>query len=201
MAQYIPSRKTIDTSKLANVVMLKMILQGAGVPRLIVTDRGSLFTLDYWLALAHYLGFKRNLTIAFYPQSDSQTKQQNQTVQAYLRAYINHLQDNWVQWLPLAEFLYNNSQHASTQCSPFFVLMEQHPSVKKTISKILEDKGPDIPAAHERAKTMMTTKRKLKAAYQGSALDMAKHYNKKLRPMTYAIGNKVWLLGKSLTTI
>ena len=113
MAQYIPSRKTIDASKLANVVMRKMIFQSASVFRSIVINQGSLFKSDYWLALGHSLGFKKNLIIAFYSQSDSQTEQQNQTV-LYPRAYINYRQDNWVQWLPLAEFLYNNSQHAST---------------------------------------------------------------------------------------
>ena len=109
MAQYIPSQKTIDAPKLADVVMRKMILQGAGISRSIVTNQGCLFTSDYWLVLAYYLGFNKNLTIAFYPQSDGQTEQQNQTVEAYLRVYINHLQDNWVKWLPLAKFLYNNS--------------------------------------------------------------------------------------------
>ena len=94
MAQYILGQKTINTPKLTNVVMRKMILQGAGVSRSIVTDRGSLFTSDYWLALAHYLGFKRNLTTAFYLLSDGQIKQQNQKTEAYLRAYINYLQDD-----------------------------------------------------------------------------------------------------------
>ena len=96
MARYIPSRKTINALGLANVVMPKMILQGAGVSKSIVPNRESLFTSDYWLALGHYLSFKRNLTTAFYPQSNGQIKQQNQTVEAYPKAYINHLQDNWV---------------------------------------------------------------------------------------------------------
>ena len=181
--------------------MRKMILQGAGIPRSIVTNWGSLFTSDYWLALAHYLRFKRNLTTAFYSQFNGQTKRQNQTVKAYLRAYINHLQDNWIQWLPQAKFSYNNSQHASTQCSPFFALMGQHPRLEETIGKIPEDKGTNVLAAHKRAKAIMTIRQKLKPAYQESLLDTAKYYNKKIEPMTHAIGNKVWLLGKNLTTI
>ena len=82
MARYITSKKIIDAPGLANIDICKMILQGAGVPRSIVTNRGSLFTSDYWSALGHYLGFIRNLTTAFYPQSNSRTKQQNQTVEA-----------------------------------------------------------------------------------------------------------------------
>ena len=79
--------------------------------------------------------------------------------------------------------------------------MGQHPRVEETIGKIPEDKGPDIPAAHKRAKTVTTTRRKLNATYQKSALDTAEYYNKKVRLRTYAIGDKVWLLEKNLMTI
>ena len=65
MGQYIHSQKTVNAPKLTKVVICKMIIQGAGVPRLIVTDQRSLFTSDYWLVLANYLGFKRNLTAIF----------------------------------------------------------------------------------------------------------------------------------------
>ena len=59
----------------------------------------------------------------------------------------------------------------------------------------------NVPAAHKKAKAMTTIRRKLKAAYQESLLDTAKYYNMKVKPMMYAIGGKVWLLGKNLTTI
>ncbi len=69
------------------------------------------------------------------------------------------------------------------------------------VSKIPEDKGPDVLAAHKKARTITTIRRKLEAAYQESALDTAEYYNKKIKLMMYGIGNKVWLLGKNLTTI
>jgi hypothetical protein len=31
----------------------------------------------------------------------------NQTLECYLRYYINHEQDNWIQLLPSAEYAYN----------------------------------------------------------------------------------------------
>ena len=65
----------------------------------------------------------------------------------------------------------------------------------------MEVKGPDIPAAYKMAMTMTTTKRKLKAAYQESALNTAKYYSKKVRPMIHTIGDNVWLSEKNLMTI
>ena len=38
----------------------------------------------------------------------------------YLRAYINHMQDNWVDYLPIAKFADNNHINAFTEISPFF---------------------------------------------------------------------------------
>ena len=38
----------------------------------------------------------------------------------YLRAYISHLQDNWVDHLPIAEFAANNHINPSTRITPFF---------------------------------------------------------------------------------
>jgi hypothetical protein len=54
-------------------------------------------------------------------------------MEQYLRSYINYRQDDWVKWLPLAEFAYNNSVHSSTGVTPFFALMGLHPCTEDTL--------------------------------------------------------------------
>ena len=68
------------------------------------------------------LSLKMNikLSLAFHPQTDSQTERVNQVLEQYLRCTINYQQDDWMEYLPLAEFAYNNTLHASTQQTPFF---------------------------------------------------------------------------------
>ena len=44
----------------------------------------------------------------------------------YLRAYVNYLQDNWPNWLFLAEFTGNNTKSETTRISPFFVYKRFH---------------------------------------------------------------------------
>ena len=61
-----------------------------------------------------------NRSTAYHPQSDGQTERVNQTLEQYLRIYCDYQQDDWHQLLPLAEFIYNNMQNASTRVSPFF---------------------------------------------------------------------------------
>ena len=62
------------------------------------------------------------MSTAFYPQTDGQMERQNQTLEHYLCCYINYKQDNWVEWLPQAEFAYNNAMQASTGRSPFYAM-------------------------------------------------------------------------------
>lgn len=49
----------------------------------------------------------------FYPQKNGQTKRQNNTIEAYLQAFVNWEQNNWIKFLPIVKFVYNNVKNAS----------------------------------------------------------------------------------------
>ena len=38
-----------------------------------------------------------------------------------MRIYVNHRQNNWLEWLVTAEFTFNNKVHTATKTSPFQV--------------------------------------------------------------------------------
>ncbi|KAK4170630.1 hypothetical protein QBC36DRAFT_201019 [Triangularia setosa] len=48
-------------------------------------------------------------------------------MEQYLRAYCSYYQDDWVDWLPLAEFTSNNYTSETTGLSPFFANYGWHP--------------------------------------------------------------------------
>jgi hypothetical protein len=48
-------------------------------------------------------------------------EQINQELKQYLCLYVNHMQTDWADWLPVAEFVYNNCEHSATGHSPFFL--------------------------------------------------------------------------------
>ena len=66
------------------------------------------------------LGTKTKLSTAYHPQTDGQTERTNQELEQFLRIFVNHRQDDWADWLAIAEFSYNKI-HSSTQNSPFFL--------------------------------------------------------------------------------
>ena len=47
------------------------------------------------------------MSTAYHPETDGQTERTNQSLKHYLRAYVDYMQDNWLELLPFAEFVYN----------------------------------------------------------------------------------------------
>ena len=52
-------------------------------------------------------GIKVVIFIVYHPQTDGQIKKLNQTLEQYLKHYINYIQNNWASLLPTVQFVYN----------------------------------------------------------------------------------------------
>ena len=58
------------------------------VPKEIVSDQGTQFTLRFWKQVQEALGTKLTFSTAYHPQTDGQTKRVNQMLEDMLRAYV-----------------------------------------------------------------------------------------------------------------
>jgi len=65
--------------------------------------------------LNNLLGIQTKLSIAYHPQTNGQTERINQELEQYLRVFIDHRQEQWLDWLGMAEFAYNNKIHMATK--------------------------------------------------------------------------------------
>ena len=72
------------------------------------------------------LGMERQLSTAYHPQTDSQTERINQEIGTFLWHYVNYQQDNWIDWLAVAEFQYNDKKHAVIGRTPFELNFGRH---------------------------------------------------------------------------
>jgi len=77
--------------------------------------------------LNNLLGIQTKLLTVYYPQTDGQTERINQELKQYLRVFINHRQEQWLDWLGMAEFAYNNKIYTATKTLPFKVNYSQNP--------------------------------------------------------------------------
>ena len=103
MVYYKPVKITINAPGLAEVI-IDVVIRYYGLSDSIVIDQELLFTSNFWSLLCYFLDIKQRLSIAFYLQTDGQTKRQNNTIKAYFQAFVNFEQNDWAQLLLIAEF-------------------------------------------------------------------------------------------------
>jgi transposase InsO family protein len=90
-------------------IYVNEIISKHGVPKIIVSDRRSVFTLAFWKHLQTSLGSKLDFSTAYHPQTGGQADRTNQILEDMLRAYVLDFGRTWNEHLPLQECLYNNS--------------------------------------------------------------------------------------------
>ena len=125
-------------------------------------------------------------------RSDTTSKS---NVGAVLLRVVNYQQDNWVFWLPLAAYLYNNSVHASTGISPFEALFGEKLSWDDAVQK---EQDMEVPAAQDRAVNLLAIQRNLEKQLAKAVALQAKYYDSKHLPRTFAVGEFVYLNSKNI---
>nr|GEZ16831.1 putative reverse transcriptase domain-containing protein [Tanacetum cinerariifolium] len=68
------------------------------------------------------LGTNLDMSTAYHPETDGQSEKTIQTLEDMLRACVIDFGKGWVKHLPLVEFSYNNSYHASIKVAPYEAL-------------------------------------------------------------------------------
>jgi hypothetical protein len=188
VAHFIPVKTTYTSAKLAKVYM-KEIVRLHGVPKGIVSDRGTQFTSHFWRQLHESLGTRLEFSTAFHPQTDGQTERVNQILEDMLRACALDYGSSWEENLPYAEFAYNNSYQASIEMPPFEALYG-----KKCRTPLMWDGvgerslfGPDLIKDAEEKVRLIRDRLKIAQSRQKSYADT------KRRDVTYEIGDRAYL--------
>jgi hypothetical protein len=121
VAHFIPVKTTYSGAQLADLYMSRIVCLH-GVPKKIVSDRGTQFTSRFWKRLHESMDTKLNFSSAYHPQTDGQTKRTNQVLEDMLRSCALKHGRSWDKSVPYAEFLYKNSYQASLKMAPFEAL-------------------------------------------------------------------------------
>ncbi|CAJ0935773.1 unnamed protein product, partial [Ranitomeya imitator] len=126
MVHLVPLSKLPSSSDLVPL-FFQHVVRLHGIPENIVSDRGSQFVSRFWRAFCGRMGIDLSFSSAFHPQTNGQTERTNQTLETNLRCFVSADQDDWVSFLPLAEFALNNRASSATLVSPFFCNSGFHP--------------------------------------------------------------------------
>ena len=162
-------------------------------PLKVISDQGPQFISSFMNTLYTLLKIKGNPSTAYHPQTDGQTERFNLLVEQYLWLYTNHPQNDWVEWLALAEFTHNQKTSA-TSFSPFMLNYGQQPNIHREYRKQVRNES-----AKEFSEMMKGTFRLAKESLNHAASDMKKYYDRKTRPgKEYQKGDQVLLKGTNI---
>ncbi|GJW20251.1 putative reverse transcriptase domain-containing protein [Tanacetum coccineum] len=120
-AHFLAIREDYKMENLTRLYVDEMVA-GHGVPVSIISDRDGRLNSRFWQTLQKALGTRLEMSTAYHPQTDEQSKRTIQTLEDMLRACVMVFGGSWDNYLSLVEFSYNNSYHSSIRCAPFEAL-------------------------------------------------------------------------------
>ncbi|GKB98281.1 putative reverse transcriptase domain-containing protein [Tanacetum coccineum] len=162
-AYFIPMNEKYKMEKLTRLY-LKEIVYRHGVPVSIISDRDPRFASRFWRSLQKSLGTNLDMSTAYHPETDGQSERTIQTLEDMLRACVIDFGSGWDKHLPLAEFSYNNSYHASIKAAPFEALYGRKCRSPVCWSEVGDAQltGPEM--IHETTEMIVQIKNRLLAA-------------------------------------
>src|SRR5919202_1970078 len=187
-ARFIAIKETVPTKKLARIYVNEVVVHH-GLPLSIISDRDGRFTSHFWKSLQECLGTRLDISTAYHPQTDGQSERTIQTLEDMLRACVIDFGKGWDKHLPLAEFSYNNSYHASIKAAPFELLYD-----RKCRTPLYWDEkydrqitGPEL--IQETTDRIAKIRERLMTAYSRQK----SYADAKRRPLEFKVGDKVML--------
>jgi transposase InsO family protein len=117
-----------------------------GVPKKILSDKGTPFTSRFWERLHETLDTQLHFSSVYHPQTDGQTERVNEILEDMPRACALQYGRSWDKSLPYAESSYNNSYQESLKMAPFEMLYGRRCQTPLFRNETGEQKvfGPDI---------------------------------------------------------
>ncbi|KAD4586100.1 hypothetical protein E3N88_23701 [Mikania micrantha] len=163
---FLPIRETYTLEKLSEL-FVKEIITRHGVPVSIVSDRDTRFVSRFWKQFHESMGTRLNISTAYHPQTDG----------------------HWDDHLPLVEFSYNNSYHASIGMPPYEALYGRRCRTPVCWGGVGQKEVGSKAAVLDLTEKLQLVKARMKAAQ-----DRQKSYaDKRRRPIEFEVGDQVLL--------
>ena len=185
-------------------MFLRYVWCNHGLPDTIVSDRGKQFISAFHDELCSQLKVDPRFSTGYHPETDGQTENANAAMEQVLRAYTNYQQDDWVQWLPVAQFEANNTVSETTGVSPMMACYGQNP--RMGFEPPTDKTRPTHQALQARDANAMIDKMRditdfiREEMTWAQALQQEYANRKRLPAPAYEIGDEVWLDARNIRT-
>ncbi|CAF1570065.1 unnamed protein product [Adineta ricciae] len=107
------------TAETAAKFLVQNVVLQYGVPKQVLTDRGTHFMANVFEAIASRCGIHHLKTTTYHPQCNGLTERFNATLVDSIGTYVNEQQSDWDDFLPYVTFAYNTAKQSTTGIEPF----------------------------------------------------------------------------------
>jgi hypothetical protein len=194
---YISSKKTWNAENLTNALIDEIFIKFERFV-FIVTNRESLFIFKFWSSLCYHLWIRLRYNIVYHSQTNEQIEKQNQTFESYLKNYVNYQQNDWVKWLSIVEYVYNNSFNSVLKQISFQMMFDSEVKFEDIIQK---DFKIDVSAIRDRVVQLSKMRRVCETRWKQALNKAERNYNKKRTQIEFKIDDKVFLNAKNIISI
>lgn len=180
----------LPTANDAAIAFLKSVFYLHGLPQKMITDRGSQFTSDLWREITNILSINHKMATTGHHTTLGQVERLNQSIEQFIRCFLRAFpSEDWIDWLYLVEFIYNNSQNSSTGQPPFLAFNGFLPNFSPISMSLSSISGkiyhiPDFQANILKIKHILAASQELYKKYSD------KHRSS---PPIFKINDLVWL--------
>ena len=203
MSHFLPCKTDIDATGVAEL-FVDRVWSLHGLPKSIVTDRGSQFVNQWNAALMQLIGTKHFVSSSYHPETDGQTERTNRVLCEMLRHYVNAKHDDWDILLPIVEFAYNNAYSTVTGSTPFFICYGKHPRTPmQEVIDLARQQWKDNPAECSKhfpsvdkyVADRQAIVRLAQASMHAAQQRMQAYTDLKRRDLVFKVGDQVFPLG------
>uniref|UniRef100_A0A2S2QET3 RNA-directed DNA polymerase n=1 Tax=Sipha flava TaxID=143950 RepID=A0A2S2QET3_9HEMI len=147
-----------------------------GIPETILTDQGTEFLSKTFSEICKLLKINKVNTSPFHPQTNGSLERSHRTLAEYLRHYVDKNLSNWDHLLPYAFFVYNSTEHSSTNFQPYALVygrtleipvkLKSEPEPRYNYDNYLYDLKQNLQESHKIAREkLIKSKMKSKEGY------------------------------------
>ncbi|GJX60859.1 putative reverse transcriptase domain, ribonuclease H-like domain, aspartic peptidase domain protein [Tanacetum coccineum] len=135
------------------------------------------------------LGTQLDMSMTYHLETNGQSERTIQTLEDMLRACVIDFRKGWERHLPLVEFSYNNSYHASIKATPFEALYGRKCRSPVNWAEVGDVQLTGLETIHETIEKIVQIRQRLQAAR-----DRQRSYaNVRRKPLEFQVGDRVML--------
>lgn len=187
-----------QTAEIVAQSLLDEVYNRFGVPKRLLSDRGSVFIGELLTALNKHLGITRLLTSSHHPQTNGMVERFNSTLKDTLGTLVEEYGTQWVHILQSATFAYNTSKSEATGFTPYYALYGREaitPGDQLAITASeLDDTNITVPAY---ISFMLSNLRSchefIQTVFKNKEEHVLSERLKRARILVYAPGDLVWV--------